>query len=62
MNTQNSQSFATKELVKDELHRLELRIEQTKAELIKSSYWVGLIQYLAMAATIIGIVSFMIKK
>jgi hypothetical protein len=62
MSTPNFESFATKELVKEIEHRLELKIEQTKAELIKSNYWLGFIQYLAMAATLIGIVSFMIKK
>jgi hypothetical protein len=62
MNTPNFESFATKELVKDVEHRLELKIEQTKVELTKSMYWIGFVQYLAMAATIIGIVSFMIRK
>src|SRR5215471_5619477 len=48
--------FSTKALVKDVEHRLELKIEQAKVDLSKSIYMAGVIQYLAMAGTIIGIV------
>lgn len=73
MNTQNFDLLATKEFVKDEihkvelnLHRVEIKIEEAKADLTKklykSIYWAGIVQYLAITATILGIISFIIKK
>ena len=73
MSTPNFETLATKEFVKDEIdkvkseiHRVELKLEQSIAELTrrmyKSIYVANAIQYLAMVGTIIGIISFIIKK
>jgi hypothetical protein len=52
----------TKEFVKDEVHRLDLKVEQTKSELTKAIFWAGLIQFLAIVGSVIGIISFMFRK
>ncbi len=54
--------LATKSFVKDEIHRLELRVEQTKGELTKAIFWAGLIQFLAIVASIFGIINYMLHK
>lgn len=54
--------IATKDLVKDEIHRLELKLEQTKGEVTKAIFWAGLIQFLAIVGSVIGIISFMLRK
>ncbi len=55
-------AIATKEFVKDEIHRLELKVEQSKSELTKAIFWSSLIQFLAIVGSVIGIISFMLKK
>ncbi len=55
-------SLATKEFVKDEIHRLELKVEQTKNEVTKAIFWTSLIQFLAIVGAIVGIISFMLRK
>ena len=52
----------TKEFVKDEFHRLELKIEQTKSELTKAVFWTSLVQFLAIVGSVVGFVSFMLQK
>ncbi len=47
--------LATKSFVKDEIHRLELST-------YKAVFWAGLIQFLAIVASIFGIISFMLRK
>lgn len=48
--------------LKDEINRLDIRIADTKAELIKSIYLVGLIQFLAIVGSVVGILSVMLRK
>ncbi|MCW3107004.1 MAG: hypothetical protein JWQ09_1510 [Segetibacter sp.] len=55
-------SLATQEFVKDEIHRLELRVEQTKSELAKAIFWASLIQFPAIVGSVIGIITFMLRK
>ena len=47
--------LATKSFVKDEIHRLELTM-------YKAVFWAGLIQFLAIVASIFGIITFMLRK
>jgi uncharacterized protein YicC (UPF0701 family) len=54
--------LATKSFVKDEIHRLELKVEQSKSELSKTIFWTGLIQFLAIVGSVISFISFMLKK
>ena len=53
---------ASKEFVKDEIHRLELKLEQTKSEVTKAIFWSSLIQFLAIVGSVVGIISFMLRK
>lgn len=62
INNNTTNSHATKEFVKDEIHRLELKVEQTKSELSKAIFWTSLIQFLAIVGSVIGIITFMLKK
>ncbi len=55
-------STLNREFFKDEIHRLELKIEQTKGEVTKAIFWASLIQFLAIVGSVIGIISFMIHK
>ena len=48
--------------VKDEIHRVELKVEQTKSDLTKAIFWTSLIQFLAIIGSVIGIISFMFRK
>lgn len=57
-----STSLASQEFVKDEIHRLELKVEQTKSEVTKAIFWTSLIQFLAIVGSVIGIISFMFRK
>lgn len=50
--------FATKE----DISKLDLKIAKTKSDLIKSIYIVGLIQFIAIVGSVIGIISFMMRK
>jgi len=45
-----------------EISRLEVKIEQIKHELTRSIYSIGLIQFLAIVGSIIGIMCFMLRK
>ena len=45
-----------------EVNRLELKIAETKNDLIKAIYRVGLIQFLAIVSSVVGITSFMLRK
>jgi len=54
--------LATKSFVKDEIYRLELKVEQTKGEITKVIFGAGLIQFLAIVASIIGIINLMLHK
>ena len=54
--------LVTKSVLKDEIHRLELKVEQSKSELTKTIFWTGLIQFLAIVGSVISIFTFMMKK
>jgi hypothetical protein len=49
------EGVATKELVKDEIHNLELKT-------VRAIYISTLIQFLAIAGSVIGIIAFMLHK
>ena len=53
----NTFKFATKE----DILRLDNKITEVKAELLKSVYIVGLIQFLAIVGSVVAIVNFMLK-
>lgn len=53
----NTFKFATKE----DILRLDNKITETKAELLRSVYIAGLIQFLAIVGSVIAIVNFMLK-
>lgn len=55
------QELATKEFVKDEVRRLEGRMEGNKTELTRAIFWTNLVQFLAIAGAVMGIISFMLK-
>ena len=42
--------------------KLELKIAETKGELTRAIYWVGLIQFLAIVGSVVGILGFMLRK
>jgi hypothetical protein len=47
---------------KEDLYKTDLKIAETKADLTKAIYIVGLIQFLAIVGSVIGVLSFMLKK
>jgi len=49
------QSHATK----DDIHHLELKIEQTKGDLYKAMFWTGIVQLIAILGGVLAIVKFM---
>ncbi len=51
--------LASKELVKDEIHRLEIKIE--KSDIQTSIYIVGLIQYLAILGSLVALIKFVMN-
>jgi hypothetical protein len=59
---ENLDGVATKEFVKEEIRRLELKIEQTKGELTRAIYFTNFIQFLAVVGSILAILTFMLRK
>jgi hypothetical protein len=56
------QTLSTKEdiqTVKDSIHLLELKIEQTKGDIYKAIFWTGIIQLLSILAGVLAIVKLM---
>jgi hypothetical protein len=51
----NQQLNATKE----DIHSLDLKIEQSKSEVFKAIVWIGIAQYLAILGGVLAIVKFM---
>jgi len=49
-------------LVKEHIRKLELKIEQTKGELNKNAYWIGLLQFLGIIGATLAIIAFMMHK
>jgi len=47
---------------KEDIYKIDLKIADTKSELIKAIYVVGLFQFLAIVGTVIGVLSFMLRK
>jgi hypothetical protein len=64
INELATKSFVKDEvlIVREEIHKLELKVEQTKGELTKVIFWAGLIQFLAIVGSLVGIISFMLRK
>jgi len=47
--------------VKDEIHRLEIKIEKQKSDIQTSIYIVGLIQYLAILGSLMALIKFVMN-
>jgi hypothetical protein len=45
-----------------DFHGLELSVAETKTDLTRSIFWTGLVQFLAIIGSAIGIISFMLRK
>ena len=56
---QDKKELVTKPDLQESTHSLDLKIESVKSELAKTIYIVGLVQFLAIAGSVIGIISFM---
>ncbi len=55
------QTLSTKEdiqTVKDSIHLLELKIEQTKGDIYKAIFWTGILQLLSILGGVLAIVKF----
>jgi hypothetical protein len=46
-------------LLKEDIHSLDLNIEQSKSEVFKAIVWIGIAQYLAILGGVLAIVKFM---
>lgn len=58
----NKQSLATKEdthKIHEDIHKLELKIEQAKGDIYKAMFWTGIVQLLAILGGVLGIMKFM---
>ena len=58
----NQQMNATKgdiHLLKEDIHSLDLKIEQCKSEVFKAIVWIGIAQYIAILGGVLAIVKFM---
>ncbi len=56
------QALSTKEdirSIKDNLHILEFKIEQSKGDIYKAMFWTGIVQLLAILSGVLAIVKFM---
>ncbi len=56
------QALTTKEdirSIKDNLHALELKIEQSKGDIYKAMFWTGIVQLIAILSGVLAIVKFM---
>lgn len=56
------QALSTKEdirSVKEDIHRLELKVEQSKGDLYKAMFWTSIVQLLAILGGVLAIVKFM---
>lgn len=57
------QTLSTKEdiqTVKDSIHLLELKVEQSKGDIYKAMFWTSIVQLMAILAGVLAIVKFMI--
>lgn len=55
------QTLSTKEdiqTVKDSIHLLELKVEQTKGDIYKAIFWTGILQLLSILGGVLAIVKF----
>ncbi len=44
---------------KDDIHNLELKIEQSKGDIYKAMFWTGIVQLITMLGGVMAIVKFM---
>ena len=44
---------------KNDIHQLELKIEQSKGDIYKAMFWTGIVQLMAILGGVLGIVKFM---
>lgn len=56
----DKKELATKLDLQQSIHSLDLKIESVKSDLAKTIYIVGLVQFLAIVGSVIGIISFML--
>lgn len=45
---------------KDDIHRLELKVEQFKGDIYKAMFWTSIVQLMAILACVLAIVKFML--
>ena len=45
---------------KEDIHRLELKIEQSKGDIYKAMFWTSIVQLLAILGGVLAIVKFML--
>lgn len=45
---------------KEDIHRLELKVEQSKGDIYKAMFWTGIVQLLAILGGVLAIVKFML--
>lgn len=45
---------------KEDIHRLELKVEQSKGGIYKAMFWTGIVQLLAILGGVLAIVKFML--
>ena len=45
--------------VKDSIHLVELKVEQTKGDIYKAIFWTGILQLLSILGGVLAIVKFM---
>ena len=56
---QHEKTVSQGNATKDDIHKLELKLEQSKNETNKAIYVSGLIQFLAILSSVIAIIKFM---
>lgn len=45
---------------KEDIHRLELKVEQTKNDIYKAMFWTSVVQLLAILGGVLAIIKFMV--
>lgn len=56
------QALPTKEDIynlKEDIHRLELKVEQSKGDIYKAMFWTSIVQLLAILGGVLAIIKFM---
>lgn len=62
-NSKEKQSIATKDdirIIRESIHLVELKVEQSKGDIYKAMFWTDIVQLLAILGGVLAIVKFMI--